>query len=285
MELINYITDLINIINEFFVMIGDAGTGTLGIIYSKFPMAVTKVIEHPDYAKMYNVMIPIGISLAALYTLLDVMEKTSLDELTVDKIILTFAKLIAAIGFIGNGITVFKGLNGASLMLVDKINTTLGINVSAFDSFQSGFHEITVSDSTAGVFRFIGLMLELANPVTLPVVIGDVLLVILLAILIPIAAYQRAIKIGTYCLAAPIVFADTAGHGLKSSRSVRYVIQLFRAFLEYPVIYLSIYAVIYLDDKGVFTTAHGHPAAKIVFVVMLITCLFSSRDYIKSLFS
>ena len=244
------------------------------------PEAINHVLDSVDFDTIYSTMIPIGTILAVLYVSLDIMEKATITEFTIDQLMLSFVKLIVAVGLINNGILLFKGLNAFSEMITDvALNQALGADLTI------GAYSMATTDlPTVGknVLTLIITVFKLLNPLFLIEATENLLWMILYLVLVPIAAYQRAVRVGIYCLLSPIILADIAGHGLKNSNAIKFIFSLLGVMMELPVTAIGMYfAYALFGEDGAFTFSG---AASLACILLVSTMLFKSKNYIKTLF-
>ncbi len=251
MEPINVIIDIVNFFLKVISVLQNAEGTMLETIATMYPEAIAKILENPDFVAMYQVVVPVGTLLAVVYCSMDIMEKASIELITVDKVIFAMFKLVVALALISNGIIIFQGLNAISEMLVEKMADILSVSeyTISTDTIASGEVE---SYSGAGI-AFLFFIVKLLNPVFLFQLLGDIFSLVFVLILIPIAAYQRAIKVGYYCMAAPIILSDTAGRGIRTSHAMNFLFGLMRIMLEYPIAWLGVAFVMELNSAGYLT--------------------------------
>ncbi len=103
-----FFKDLLSMFYQFFAMIGSGGEAGIDIVREMLPTAINKVLEHPDFLNMYNVMIPIGTIFAVLYFSMDIMDNVGFENVSIEKIVLNFSKLIAGIALVNNVVIIFK---------------------------------------------------------------------------------------------------------------------------------------------------------------------------------
>lgn len=270
-----FFADLWSVLTQFFQMIG-SNEASLELLQTYFPEAIDRVLTHPDFINMYNVMIPIGVTLVMLYLSMDLMEKIAMEQVSIETIVLTLFKVVIGAALVNNGILIFEGLNGVSTWFVDTINGALGIS-SNIGSIPINNPEIDAVDTMETIWGIIRFLLAVFFPPVLIASISDLLIILVFVFLIPIVAYQRAVKIGVYCLLAPFAISDTVGRGYSSMRAVKYIFNLLKAFLEYPIIYYSCYLAFQLNEADVFGTV------SFSFLIVLVTVIMSPHDTIKTM--
>ena len=128
MDIVNFLLELMDVMNQLFAMIGDGTNANLLLIQQLFKTSVEKVLYHQDFINMYEVMAPIGVILVVLYFSLDLMDKVAMEQVSVEKIILTFTKIVVGVALVNNGLVIFRGLNAFSIVIVDTINSALGLD-------------------------------------------------------------------------------------------------------------------------------------------------------------
>ena len=277
-ELLSILYDLWSILTQLADAINDGEMSGLNYICKMFPDAIQKIFEHPDFITIYEIMIPIGSVLAVVYVSLDIMEKATITEFTVDQIILSFVKLIVAIGLINNGIVLFEGLNDFASMITEiALNQALGADM---DIGTLSVAEATFPEIGKDVLSIIIAVFNLLNPANIIEITENALWLVFFLLLVPIAAYQRAIRVGIYCLLSPIVMADVAGHGLKNSNAIKFVFGLLSVMMEFPITAIGIYFGLQLfGDGGAY-----EDMVPFACVMIISTMLFKSKNYIKTLF-
>ncbi len=276
MDIINALNDILNFFINLIDLLNNTGENVVNTIQSLFPSAVETVLNSSDFNNMYDVMVPVGVALAAVFVGMDLIEKMTIEMVTVDKIIFMFVKLFVAITLITNGVLLFKGLNGISMFVVEQMQGALGVTPITLG--ESGIIKPKIDSLAGGAIELIVFLIKMFNPMYFILSLGDFFRIIFSLVLIPIAAYQRAIQIGYYCLASPIILSDTAGRGLKSSHSINFVFNLLKVFMEYPLIWLGLYLAFEVRD------GFGESFKVLSFVIVCTTILFKSRSFAKTLF-
>ena len=276
MDIVNFLLELMDVMNQLFAMIGDGTNANLLLIQQLFKTSVEKVLYHEDFKNMYEVMAPIGVILVVLYFSLDLMDKVAMEQVSVEKIILTFTKIVVGVALVNNGLVIFRGLNAFSIVVVDTINSALGLDGTIGTiPIRSGEAEATAAvHSIAGIIK---VFLAILNPIALMASLEDFLTVLIFVFLIPIIAYQRAVKIGLYCLLAPFALSDTIGKNAVNQRAIKYIFNLLKAFLEFPIIYYSCYLAFQLREADIFN------GISIAFLIVLVTVIMNSRETIKTM--
>ena len=279
-ELLSLLYDVWSILCGLVEALNSADHFGLDYVVTMFPEAINHVLDSVDFDTIYSTMIPIGTILAVLYVSLDIMEKATITEFTIDQLMLSFVKLIVAVGLINNGILLFKGLNAFSEMITDvALNQALGADLTI------GAYSMATTDlPTVGknVLTLIITVFKLLNPLFLIEATENLLWMILYLVLVPIAAYQRAVRVGIYCLLSPIILADIAGHGLKNSNAIKFIFSLLGVMMELPVTAIGMYfAYALFGEDGAFTFSG---AASLACILLVSTMLFKSKNYIKTLF-
>ena len=80
MDIVNFLLELMDVMNQLFAMIGDGTNANLLLIQQLFKTSVEKVLYHEDFINMYEVMAPIGVILVVLYFSLDLMDKVAMEQ-------------------------------------------------------------------------------------------------------------------------------------------------------------------------------------------------------------
>ena len=276
MDIVNFLLELMDVMNQLFAMIGDGTNANLLLIQQLFKTSVENVLYHQDFINMYEVMAPIGVILVVLYFSLDLMDKVAMEQVSVEKIILTFTKIVVGVALVNNGLVIFRGLNAFSIVIVDTINSALGLDGTIGTiPIRSGEAEAAAAvHSIAGIIK---VFLAILNPIALMASLEDFLTVLIFVFLIPIIAYQRAVKIGLYCLLAPFALSDTIGKNAVNQRAIKYIFNLLKAFLEFPIIYYSCYLAFQLREADIFN------GISIAFLIVLVTVIMNSRETIKTM--
>ena len=155
MDIVNFLMELMDVMNQLFAMIGDGTNANLLLIQQLFKTSVEKVLYHEDFINMYEVMAPIGVILVVLYFSLDLMDKVAMEQVSVEKIILTFTKIVVGVALVNNGLVIFRGLNAFSIVVVDTINSALGLDGTIGTiPIRSGEAEATAAvHSIAGIIK------------------------------------------------------------------------------------------------------------------------------------
>ena len=284
-ELLSLLYDIWSILCGLVDALNSSDHFGLDYVVTMFPSSINDVLTNIDFTHMYEAMIPIGTILAVLYVSLDIMEKATITEFTIDQLILSFVKLVVAVGLINNGILLFQGLNAFSEVITDvALNQALGADLTV-----GAFTTETVDLPSIGksVLTLIITMFKLLNPFFVVEATENLLWMILYLVLIPIAAYQRAVRVGIYCLLSPVVLADVAGHGLKNSNAIKFIFSLLGIMMELPVTAIGMYFAFELfGEDGAFTSnvSSASTAGSLACVLLVSTMLFKSKNYIKTLF-
>lgn len=258
--------------------VNDQLTETAITWFSEF---ASLILENDSFAKIYNFFVPIATLLMAVYVLLDILEKISMDGVSLDQIVKSLFKFVFAMGLISNGIVIFKGFNAASVIIAERFS-----GFSATSSMTSPMDESIIkqiADMTTGGFATAKIMLILANPVVLFHLCVASLYACVSFILCPIAALNRAVKMGIYCLTSPFVFADVAGRGLSGSKSYKFLLRLLSFFIELPVMVIALKLVDSLAS-GSYSSQEMSFIAQVALLCIYITALFSANKFAKNLF-
>jgi len=70
-----FLKDLLSFVMEIINMISGDGSSVIAQIGNTFPEAINKVLENDSFNAIYEIMVPVGIGLAAVFMSIDIIEK------------------------------------------------------------------------------------------------------------------------------------------------------------------------------------------------------------------
>lgn len=182
--------------------------------------------------ELYGIFASVAIVLLLVYFSMDLFDKLSSENFTIDTLVLNFAKLIMGVALINNGIVIIQGLYGLSEMVCSAVIDTTKLAMqstpaqaptieSIWDLIAYGAKSILYPENSGSSF------LE-------QIIIGGVS-----SLCVNIIAYQRAVNLAIRTIISPIIFADVIGHGL-TNKTMHYIRVLFAICMEGPIICISI---------------------------------------------
>lgn len=264
-----------------FDLLADAGfTSTVQsdviAIHDKLIEAMSLVFG-PDMQTLYGIFQAPALLMLMLYLSLDMLEKTTSENFSLDSIILDFTKLIFGVALINNGILIIQGIYGISEMACEQIIAVSG-NIS--------FTGSTTAPDTSTIWGILAFFIQ-----TIIDVIGSVMsfsvgylelaiISIIETVCVSIIAYQRALRIAMRLVLSPFVFADVVGNGLNTN-AMHYLKVIFALCMEGPIICLCIVLVptALMGNIGINVMFYG-----LVTAIVIIKLLFDSHKMAQEMF-
>lgn len=224
---------------------------------------------------IYDCFVPVALLLMELYVLLDMLEKVSSENFTLDVLILDFSKMILGIAFVQNGFTILHGVYGISELVCEKIPV-------AELTFSTTGSKLDFSTWWGAIISFLKLIIDIiSNVATGGISFLELATISMIEVVfVSIVAYQRALRIGLRLLLAPFVMADVAGHGFNSN-AMHYIKVFFALCMEGPVICMM---VVFIADA--YKGATGIPVFMKGLMTALVTIklMFSAHKMAKEMF-
>lgn len=269
-------------IMDLFDALGTGGvvTHSAHAVHAKLTEAMTLVFG-PDMQTLYGIFAAPALLMLMLYVCLDMLEKTSTENFSLDSIVLDFTKLIFGVALINNGLAIIEGVYGISEVICEKI-----IDVAGEINYTTDAVPPSSSDSIWGI---IGFFIEsITDSVSAVGPLGNVgyfeiiLIGIIETICVSIIAYQRAVRIAMRLVLSPFVFADVVGNGLNTN-AMHYLKVIFALCMEGPIICTSVALVATVITDGDFTSL------KLMFyglsiAIVIIKLLFDSHKMAQDMF-
>lgn len=167
---------------------------------------------------IYDNVEAIGICIMLLYFFLDILDKTSREQLSLELFLKSFIKLIVAFAFITSGIEFVQGLaDFTSDMLEDLMSSISATNGTSSTLGVAEMEALAASGSKLTVVTTaIGMMIKVMIPY-----FG----LFICKIVVAVVAYGRLIEIGLRVGFAPIGMADivtsgSSGHGFRYLKKI-----------------------------------------------------------------
>lgn len=178
---------------------------------------------------------PLAYCLIVLYFLLDVIEKSTHEQMSIEHFFRSSIKLVVAVFFIENSLEILEALLNFSNALTNEITSRVG-SIDFTDGFgesvlESYYRDIDNASGITGVFLCIGFVLQLILPF---VVIWVCSLVTTLVV------WSRAIEIGVRGALAPLGMADLFTEGTKGA-GFRYLKKYLAVLLQGAIIMLILF--------------------------------------------
>lgn len=265
----------LNLVNSAMNWLSSAG------IKATLTEATDKIFASAMILKIYNAFASVGILLLLVYFSMDIFDKLSSENFTIDVLMLNMVKIVAGVALINNGYTIVKGLIGLSDLVIESIMglPTLSTAVTLDFSNIAGFSD---PDATFKPGDFLTLMLEIIEMFintlkgTTVTYIEKLIIGVVGMVCAQIIAYQRAINLALRMLLCPIVFADVVGHGL-SNKSMHYIKSIFGICLEGPIIIL----VVIFVNETISSFTWGVAFAPLIMLFCTVNLMFNASKIAK----
>ena len=187
--------------------------------YSKWILNNIGMISAP-----YNAIKAVGVAILTLYFLIELADKTSHENFTVEHFIRMFIKYIIGYELIRNGLSIFKKIVQFSNSLTSEISLE-----SADGAVNEKLIE-AITDLADGIFTGIGCMAMLLLPAIITAGLGIFLSLIFIS---------RVIEMSVRMMFAPIACADIFSEGTRGG-GFRYI-KKFVAIGIQPAIIVGVY--------------------------------------------
>lgn len=220
----------------------------------------------PDMHVIYDIFAQIGIYLLLIYFCMDILDKLSSENFSIDVLILNFIKIIAGYALILNGFEIMQGLNGLATMAGNDIMN----EVAKGEGLNKGNG---VDDLLDFIIVIVMSLLNLG-----PNLIDILLANIILQITLSLVCYQRAIRIALRMLVAPFILADVIGHGMNNN-AMHYLRKLFALYMQAPIM-IAIITLATSIDLSFGTPKFKYLAGVIVGAKLLFDSKTISEDLI-----
>lgn len=235
------------------------------------------------FANMVSLMIPVGIGLAVIYLMKELLEKTSLKNIDLEQIVKLFIKLLIVFALINNSYALFKGMNTFCCALVKEMsNTILAKDLSTgstyitdmFNKF-SGSNNFTDILGTSDTATNNGVPMDVITAAI--VVLGRAFSSLILAVVVAFVGFTRTITICYKTIYAPIAMANIVGYSTRNA-AISYCKEMFALFMQYPIAYIG-YAVAMSAYSSTYTASLTGLAALIAPIVLLaLSIIWVSRS-------
>lgn len=178
-----------------------------------------------DMRAIYDIFAQIGVCLLLVYFCMDLLDKLSSENFSIDVMILDFVKLIGGYALILNGFDILHGISGladmAGVAIGNAARDTIGSNLPGVSGAVEDFLDIIIWFAQS----FFG-----QKPNLLDLILSS----LITQIVVTLVCCQRAIRIAIRMLAAPFVLADVIGHGMNNN-AMHYIRKLFALFMQGPI--------------------------------------------------
>lgn len=273
--------DFLAIISEFInslQIVDNAVKNDVVSVHAKLTEAMDLVFA-ADMQSLYAIFQAPAILMLVLYVLLDMLEKTTSENFSLDSIVLDFTKLIFGMALINNGVAIIQGLYGISELACEKIITESGELI-----YKSTEALPTETESIWGVIGFfiktiVNSFSSIGSPVNTVGYLELVLIGLIETVCISVIAYQRAVRIAMRLVLSPFVFADVVGNGLNTN-AMHYLKVIFSLCMEGPIICIAVTLVPAAITYGGITVMFYGLATAIVIVKLL----FDSHKMAQEMF-
>ena len=228
--------------------------------------------NHHYFEELYSVFAAPALALLLVYFSMDLFDKLSSENFTLDTLILDFAKIIAGVALINNGIYIAQGLYGISEWTCDLIQT------ATESSPALNFTTIVASGNISSIWDIIVALINgLLSGQSYIEMIGIALAE---QVCISIIAYQRAVRLGMRIIVSPLVMADVVGHGLNNS-AMHYLRTIFALCMEGPIICLS---VAFIPIAKTTPSGITIPFLGITLAFIIVKLMFDAHKIAKDIF-
>lgn len=247
---------------------GDLNITSLTYIQDEITKSMSGVFSE-DMRVIYEVFAQIGVYLLLIYFCMDLLDKLSSENFSLDVLILNFVKLIIGYALILNGFDIIQGLSG----LADWAGEAI---IAAAESSIPGIGD----EGLGGIGDILDFIMKIAAcflPLPWANLIDIIISSIITQIVVTLVCCQRAIRIAIRLFVAPFVLADVLGHGMNNN-AMHYLKKLFALFLQGPIMIAAI---------AVANAAYGTMASiKFMNLLVTIVCakiLFDSKSIAEDL--
>lgn len=180
------------------------------------------------FQALYNSMSSIGLGLAVVWVMLDLIEKAQIDQISPETIIRWCIKMIMAILVVDNADDIAKALIAIGNEMVNPSN--MGTPEDMSNGLAVTIDEIFEMLKSAGFIKTTTTLLELLIPA-----LGMIVCLLLMLVMM----FGRIIEIGIRFAFMPIGVSDAFTHGI-SSPGMRYIKKFFAVCLQGAVLYAII---------------------------------------------
>lgn len=222
---------------------------------------------------MYEYVVAVGAIILVVYFLLDLYDKVSHESFSIDVFFYAFVKVIIFYMIMKHGLDFMKFMNGiaewTTELILEKVNSV------SMDMTINAAVRVTNADNANDFLSAIFTILQ--NLGTSSSIIEVFIYSIISNVVVYFIAYERVVSIGIQIVMGPFVLADISGHGFSVSAK-HYLLEMFRLFMQEPVIIMSAVFVPYLSRSYDYAGLSGSLTfATIVYVCVLVKLLKSSR--------
>ena len=217
----------------------------------------------------YDAFASIGIGLAVIWVMLDILEKLQIEQLSPEILLRIFIKLIMAILIVANIQEITEGIISVSNeLLQDAGDTTHLAQEAALDDIYDDLKDM-------GFVKAICLLLELLIPA-----IGTMFCMLFMLVQI----VGRLIEIGIRILFMPIGVSDAFTHGTNSP-GFRYIKKFFAVCLQGAVLIAVLnIGVYFMGDETINAATQGFGfISDMVIMVSMIGLMIKSQQIVNDI--
>jgi len=187
----DFFANIINALNpsfsSFIKIIQDDMLNTASLLES----------ESSYFQGLFNVFINVGILFAVMYFLLEISNTAMTTELTPEKIVKSFMKLMVAILIVKNGYQILTLIGNYGAKLAEAINVPIG-----------SITTLTSAEISGGIWAFL---------IALACFLPGLFITVIVWVYSKIIMYSRMIEMGIQIALSPIALSDLVNGGTKSN--------------------------------------------------------------------
>lgn len=256
-----------------------AGDFTVVADILKFDPSAQLVSAWTAVDTIYNdVMVPVALGLMIIWFLAKLMERSSMEQMSMEQFFLLFVKLIAAKFLIDHGLQIFTDMWSLGISVIDEVSAAFSssagsatLNVNALWKDFTGFEW----GEEKGIWGSIGVMFQLVLPwLASKIIIASVYFI----------CYSRLIEMLVRMCGAPIALSDFMNEGLHGA-GWRYL-KNFLAICLQGILIITIsrlYSYVYFDifsspPGGFWNTVLMQLAVSFAAVALMFKSLSISKE-------
>lgn len=176
----------------------------------------------------YNTMKTLGVSLLTLYFLIELAEKTSHDNFTIEHFVRMFIKFIIGYELISKGLSLFTKFISLTNAITTDMSTSINIEKTSngFDKFAAAVDKMCSGNFVMDFLAPIPVILLLMVPT---------LIVLLFSVIIQVLFASRIVEMMVRVMFAPIACADIYSEGTRGG-GFRYIKKFIALGLQSAII-------------------------------------------------
>lgn len=269
--------------SDIYRFFRDLATGSAAIsakgLQHTLETTMNDMLNNPVIETLYNYVVIVGVLLLVMYFLIDLLDKITHENFTLDIFFYSFVKLLFAYFIIKNGMYIFRGLNGIAQWTTDLIinKTIVDVQKDVIGVAMESVSDVEITDFLS-LTR--ALLVGLGTGTSL---ITTLLFAIISNVLVCFVAYNRVVKVSYQLMLAPIALADMSGHGLTPNIK-HFIVEIFKIFMQEPIIVLSMIFLPYVYQG--YQAAGVIDGAVYAFLVSVLVCaklINSSETFVSDL--